>query len=96
MKRTSRVTLIAIFAVAAFTTAAMASDRCVPYGDENTEFTWRLCPSGEKFERQYLYFGAWSRYYPVRSDSGECRWSGANSSWICPEKTIRCDARRCG
>jgi hypothetical protein len=88
--------LAAILAIAAFAPAAQAQDRCVPYGDERTDFTWRLCPAGEKYERQYLYFGVWGSFYSVRSRTGKCDWSASKSSWVCPDKTIRCDARRCG
>ena len=76
--------------------AADAADGCVAYGDQKADFTWRLCPAGAKFERQYLYFGVWTRFYPVGSDAGACTWSQAQSSWTCPDRTIRCDAQRCG
>ncbi len=88
--------LAALFVAAAFTSPANAAGRCAPYGDEDTDFTWRLCPAGEKFERRYLYFGFWSDFYRIAGDAGTCDWSWARSSWVCPDKTIRCDARRCG
>jgi hypothetical protein len=90
------VTLIALTASAALTSVAKAQDRCVAYGDEKTDFTWRLCPAGEKYERQYLYFGVWTNFYSVKSHTGKCDWSATKSSWLCPERTIRCDSRRCG
>ena len=74
---------------------ATAAERCVAYGDETTDFTWRLCPGGEKYERQYLYFGVWSNFHRVANDAGACRWSPARLSWVCPDRTIRCDAKRC-
>jgi hypothetical protein len=88
--------LVAIYAINFFTPIAMAGDQCIAYGDERTDFTWRLCPAGEKHERQYLYFGAWSTFYRVKSDAGACSWSEAKSSWVCPDTTIRCDSTRCG
>src|SRR6478736_3749176 len=78
------------------TYGAKAADRCTAYGDVKTDFTWRLCPAGEKYERQYRYFGVWSEFYRVSSETGACRWSAPQSSWVCPERTIRCDARGCG
>ena len=96
MKSVPGFALAAIWLVAASATGATAAERCVAYGDEKTDFTWRLCPSGEKYERQYLYFGAWSNFHRVASDAGACRWSGARSNWVCPDRTIRCDAKRCG
>jgi hypothetical protein len=88
--------LVAICVVAAFASAANAADGCVAYGNEKTDFTWRLCPAGQKYERQYLYFGVWSSFYGVKSYTGACDWSAPKSSWICPDRTIRCDAKRCG
>jgi hypothetical protein len=70
-------------------------DGCAAYGDETADFTWRLCPAGEKYERRYLYFGVWSKFYRVNSDSGKCSWSVTKSSWVCPDRTIRCDPKRC-
>ena len=96
MKYALYPTLLAICALGAFTPVAKAADGCAAYGDEKTEFTWRLCPAGEKFERRYLYFGVWSDFYQVNSDSGECSWSAAKSSWVCPDRTIRCYRSRCG
>ena len=46
--------------------SSKAADRCISYGDEKTDFTWRLCPAGEKYERRYLYFGAWSIFTGCR------------------------------
>ena len=80
----------------AFAPIAKAADGCADYGDEQTDFTWRLCPAGEKYERRYLYFGVWGKFYRVNRDSGPCNWSVTKSSWVCPDRTIRCDARRCG
>src|SRR5438105_14374640 len=85
----------ALCVAAALASSANAADRCVAYGDEKTDFTWRLCPAGEKYERQYLYFGVWSKFYPVRSFTGACNWSVGKSSWVCPDRTIRCDAKGC-
>jgi hypothetical protein len=96
MKCVSCLALAAIWLVAASASGAAAAERCVFYGDEKTDFTWRLCPGGEKYERQYLYFGAWSNFHRVASDAGACSWSAARLSWICPDRTIRCDAKRCG
>jgi hypothetical protein len=87
--------LAAIWLAFASAYSAAASERCVAYGDENTDFTWRLCPGGEKYERQYLYFGVWSNFHRVANDAGACRWSPARLSWICPDRTIHCDAKRC-
>ena len=86
----------ALCAIALSTLAAKAADGCVGYGDDSTEFTWRLCPAGEKYERTYIYFGVWSRFYRVGGDAGACRWSTVNSTWICPDRSFRCDAKRCG
>jgi hypothetical protein len=83
-------------AAAAFMPYAQAGERCLAYGDEKTDFTWRLCPAGEKYERQYLYFGIWSSFYSVPSDVGACVWSVGKSSWVCPDRTIRCNLNRCG
>lgn len=69
--------------------------RCAPYGDEDTEYTWMLCPGGEKYERRYLYYGFWSEYYPVKSDAGACGWSAASSRWKCPDQTFRCNGNGC-
>jgi hypothetical protein len=85
-----------IWLVAASASGATAAERCAAYGDQKTDFTWRLCPGGEKYERQYLYFGAWSNFRRVASDAGACSWSAARLSWICPDRTIQCDAKRCG
>src|SRR5262245_2784296 len=91
------VALIGLAAAAAGAPVPVqAQDRCVAYGDERTDFTWRLCPAGEKYERQYLYFGLWSNFTRVKSYTGKCDWSAAKSSWICPDRTIRCTATRCG
>jgi hypothetical protein len=87
--------VIATALMAIIQAPAHAADGCVAYGDRNTDFTWRLCPAGGKYERQYLYFGAWSDFYPINSDAGACRWSVSDSSWRCPDRTIRCDARKC-
>jgi hypothetical protein len=86
---------LALCAAAYLSSAAEAAGRCVAYGDESTDFTWRLCPEGEKYERQYLYFGFWSSFYRVNGDAGVCRWSPRQSSWQCPDRTIRCDANHC-
>jgi len=75
---------------------AKAADGCVDYGNKKTDFTWRLCPAGEKYERQYLYFGVWGEFYRVNSDAGACNWSAGRSGWVCPDRVIRCDAQRCG
>ena len=88
--------LIALSAIASFGSDAMAADGCVAYGNDKTDFTWRLCPGGEKYERQYRYFGVWSNFYRVTSETGACNWSATRSSWVCPDRTIRCDAKRCG
>src|SRR5579864_4852085 len=58
-----------------------AADRCSSYGDEKTDFTWRLCPAGEKYERRYLYFGAWSSFYRVPDNTGACQWWATKSTW---------------
>jgi hypothetical protein len=44
--------LAAFLALAAvfLSDAARAAGRCVAYGDESTDFTWHLCPAGEKYE----------------------------------------------
>jgi hypothetical protein len=84
------------FSAAAFcSSGAVAAGQCVDYGDEKTEFTWHLCPGGVKYERQYLYFGIWSSFYEVESGEGACSWSPRQSSWLCPERTVRCDAYKC-
>lgn len=88
--------LVAGWTLLGLPSAAMAADRCAAYGDTSTDFTWRLCPGGEKYERQYLYFGVWGNFYRVHSRAGACNWSAARSSWVCPDRTIRCDARQCG
>jgi hypothetical protein len=95
MKWISCLALTAIWLAGVSPHGATAAERCVAYGDENTDFTWRLCPGGEKYERQYLYFGVWSNFRRVANDAGACRWSPARASWICPDRTIRCDAKRC-
>jgi hypothetical protein len=87
--------LVAICALAAFTPVAKAVDGRAAYGDEKTDFYLATVPAGEKYERRYLYFGVWSNFYRVNSDSGECSWSVAKSSWVCPDKTIRCGPKRC-
>lgn len=86
---------LALCAAAFLSGEAQAAGRCVAYGDESTDFTWRLCPGGEKYERQYLYFGFWSSFHRVNGDAGVCRWSPRQSSWQCPDRTIRCDANHC-
>jgi hypothetical protein len=88
--------LVGIWALAAPLSGAKAADGCADYGDTKTDFTWRLCPAGEKYERQYQYFGVWSNFYRVNSYTGACNWSADRSSWVCPDRTIRCDAKRCG
>jgi hypothetical protein len=90
------LSLAAIWLTGASAYEATAAERCAAYGDEKTDFTWRLCPGGEKYERQYLYFGVWSNFRRVTDDAGACRWSPVRLSWICPDRTIRCDAKRCG
>jgi hypothetical protein len=90
------IAVCAIMLFAAVAPAARAANQCAAYGDAETDFTWLLCPAGEKYERQYLYFGFWSDYYKVKNDAGACNWSESRSSWVCPDKTIRCDARHCG
>jgi hypothetical protein len=96
MKYVACPALVAIWLVAASASGATAADGCVAYGDEKTDFMWRLCPAGEKYERQYLYFGAWGKFHRVTSDVGACNWWAARLSWVCPDRTIRCDAKRCG
>jgi hypothetical protein len=96
MKNARHAALIAVCATVGFASHAKAADRCIAYGDEKTEYTWRLCPAGEKFERRYYYFGIWSDFYTVRSDIGACRWTATTSSWRCPDRTVRCNAERCG
>ena len=86
----------AVCGLVACVSAANAADPCVSYGDARGDFTWRLCPVGEKYERQYLYFGFWSEFYKVGSSTGACNWSAINASWVCPDRTIRCDRGRCG
>src|SRR5690348_2486848 len=86
--------VVAVFVVVAGP-SAMADGRCIAYGDEETDFTWRLCPAGEKYERQYLYFGVWSNFYRVENDIGACRWSTAKSSWMCPGRIFRCNLEKC-
>lgn len=88
--------LIAMLAIVGFVSIANAAEPCVAYGDEETDFTWRLCPDGVKYERQYLYFGIWSQFYRVKPDAGACAWSVARSSWMCPDRIIRCNASLCG
>ena len=88
--------LLALCMIVGVASGASAAERCVAYGDDNTDFTWLLCPAGEKYERQYRYFGVWSKFYGVKSYTGACDWSAPKSSWVCPEKVIRCDAKRCG
>ena len=83
-------------AIAASTSGAQAAERCMAYGDVKTDFTWRLCPAGEKYERQYGYFGVWGDFYRVNSETGACSWSAGKSSWVCPDRTIRCSATSCG
>ena len=61
--------LVAIWGVASASNTK-ATDGCVAYGNEKTDFTWRLCPAGEKYERQYHYFGVWGKFYRVNSDAG--------------------------
>jgi hypothetical protein len=96
MKRVPLTALIALSAIMAFASSARATERCVAYGDPDTDYTWRLCPGGEKYERRYFYFGIWSRFYRVESGAGECHWAPARSSWVCAGRTIQCDAKRCG
>jgi hypothetical protein len=92
--------MLAFFTITACALAspgyAQSADACVAYGNDKTDFTWRLCPGGEKYERQYLYFGVWSSFYRVSSEAGACNWAASRTSWICPGRTIRCDTRRCG
>jgi hypothetical protein len=88
--------LVVIWVLAASACPSEAADGCVAYGDKKTDFTWRLCPAGEKYERQYLYFGAWSKFHRVNSDAGACNWAAVRSSWVCPDRVISCDAKRCG
>jgi hypothetical protein len=79
--------LVAIWAVVAPVSDAKAADGCVAYGDAKTDFTWRLCPAGEKYERQYIYFGVWGNFYRVDSQTGACSWSADRSGWVCPDRT---------
>jgi hypothetical protein len=95
MKYALRSAFVIAFALLAGVSALKAADGCISYGDEKTDFTWRLCPAGEKYERQYLYFGFWSSFYRVPEDSGACRWWATKSTWVCPGRVIHCDARRC-
>ena len=95
MKCIPCLALTAIWLIGASAYGATGAERCVAYGDETTDFTWRLCPGGEKYERQYLYFGIWSNFRQVASDAGACSWSPARLNWICPDRTIRCDAKHC-
>jgi hypothetical protein len=95
MKYALRLALIIGFALAAAGSNSKAADGCISYGDEKTDFTWRLCPAGEKYERRYLYFGFWSDFYRVPDDTGACHWSASKSSWLCRDKAIRCNAGRC-
>src|ERR1700704_2579754 len=78
--------LVAVWIASASVSGAKAADGCVAYGDSKTDFTWRLCPAGEKYERQYRYFGVWGSFYSVRSRTGKCDWSASKSSWVCPDK----------
>ena len=74
--------LVAVGALASLVPIAEAADGCAVYGDEKTDFTWRLCPSGKKYERRYLYFGVWNKFYRVNGDSGACSWLATKSSWV--------------
>jgi hypothetical protein len=96
MKRMICPLLVACWMMSGSASDTWAVDRCVAYGDESTDFTWRLCPAGEKYERQYLYFGVWGELHRVGSHVGACTWSASRAAWVCPDRTIRCDARRCG
>jgi hypothetical protein len=96
MKYLACPALVAIWLVAASASGATAADGCAAYGGEKTDFTRRLCPAGEKYERQYLYFGAWGKFYRVTSDVGACSWWAARLSWVCPDRRIQCDAKHCG
>ena len=88
--------LVAVWMAAASVSGAQAADGCIAYGDSKTDFTWRLCPAGEKYERQYRYFGVWSDFYRVNSYTGVCNWSAERATWTCPDRAIRCTATRCG
>jgi hypothetical protein len=96
MKYSACLVLAAALAVAAHGTQAQTANGCISYGNQKTDFTWRLCPAGEKYERQYRYFGVWSDFYRVASDAGACNWVANRSGWVCPDRTIKCDTRRCG
>ncbi len=87
--------LAALCTLASFPPAQAASE-CIAYGNEETSFTWLLCPRGRKYERQYLYFGFWSKFYEVNSSTGECDWAAYRSSWVCPGRTIHCGLEQCG
>jgi hypothetical protein len=41
-------------------------------------------------------FGVWSKFYRVNRETGACSWSVTQSSWVCADRTIRCNARQCG
>jgi hypothetical protein len=96
MKSAVLSAFVAIWTLAIPFSGAKAADGCVDYGNPKTDFTWRLCPKGEKYERQYLYFGVWGDFYRVNSQTGACNWTADRASWVCPDRTIGCTAARCG
>ena len=72
---------------------AQSNRGCVAYGDTDTDFTWLLCPNGQKYERQYQYFGMWSSYYTVPAATGKCLWQSPR--WTCRDAKFVCSAGSC-
>lgn len=85
--------LLMFVLVAPSVVTAQSNATCVAHGDNGTDFTWLLCPHGVKYERQYQYWGMWSTYYPVSSNTGECRWQ--TPRWQCGQLQYLCAASGC-
>lgn len=90
--RTCITRTLAVLSIVVTFGAAHALDErgCVPYGDEEGSFTWRLCPGGVAHERQYGYWGIWSEFYRIQSWQAPCRWDDQDMTWGCRDSRFVC------
>lgn len=70
-------------------------DNCADYGNPDGQFTYKLCPDGSTYERQYTYWAIWSDYYSIQAANAPCLWNSDKRQWTCESTTIACTAAEC-
>ncbi len=64
---------------------------CIVIGERKTDQNvWQLCPNGDVYEDEYLYWGYWNGYRKVLPTTAPCRWESGDSTWRCKRGTIQC------